>query len=1160
MRTHTRHGKAWPVGRLLAAFALAIFALPVTTASAAPPTIPLLTVSEVTTSSATLEAEVNPKGLPTQYHFEYGLADCVANLCTKTPTEVIPAGGAPVSVEAPASGLSPGTTYHLRLVAENFEGTVEANRTFATYAEPPTGLPDGRAYEQASPVDKNGGDARGTVGFTKAAASGGAISFLATVGMPVEGDPEEAGGQDIPLYVAFRGADAWSTFGQLPPAIFGPRARVMGWDAELSTMVLSAITFEQPRKETILVRSRTESPSLTQITPYAVQPEYEFASVSKDGSQVLFEGEAQLPGTSGIQGKSNVYLWERQSDEVRLASVMNDGSAPPEGAFAGPYDWVNGTNSKSVSEGGGDRKYYTRDLNVLSSTGDVLFTAAGTGQLYLRKNATEPQSPLDSEDNCEDPAKACTVEVSESKKTNGKGPHGLDAAGERPAAFMAASEDGAEVFFTSSEKLTNDANTGVEPDVAAIARANITTKPPSEVELDFLPTKASGVAVEGDFLYWADPGEEGGEGSIGRAKLNGLGVPAGPIEEEFIVPGPTKGDETEPGVFESLPSKPGWVALGNGHIYWSNSADGEASHGTIGRAKLKLDLSGVEDVDPECVKGAHNPQGIAVNATHIFWIDTTATRGIARATTACTDPLQPWTQSVTGNEFGFNLAGGIALDATYAYAPEKGFGLIRRFKLSEPKDFFTLVNTGTTNRLSGLAIEGDHIYWANTVTRTIGRAKLSNPGPAIEEEPEYIKDASPPIGVAAEGGHLYWAANQGSPPNPGNDLYRYESQSGKLSDLSVDSMPAHSKGADVQGVLGASAEGDYVYYAANGLPDGLVGSPNEAGESATLGDCDGNVGNPSGVCNLYLWRDDGTPAGETRFITRLAASSDAENWTGTPVIGGATSPNYRRSAFISADGQTLLFRSQRQLTEYDNEGVVQLYRFRVGEGILCVSCNPTGTPPLDGHSLGTINLAALTPTRPASFMGRNLAGERGERAFFETTEALVVNDTDGAAGCPSSGGYPACLDVYEWEAPGTGSCPASSEQGCHYLLSGSDAFPSIFADASASGGEAFFFSREQLVKQDEDELLDVYDARAGGGLAGQNPPDPPDPCQTAESCHGPPSPPPAEQSPTTPSFVGPGDPKPKAARKAKKKRKSAKAKKHRGKRKGRGSSRRGVRR
>ncbi len=128
--------------------------------------------------------------------------------------------------------------------------------------------------------------------------------------------------------------------------------------------------------------------------------------------------------------------------------------------------------------------------------------------------------------------------------------------------------------------------------------------------------------------------------------------------------------------------------------------------------------------------------------------------------------------------------------------------------------------------------------------------------------------------------------------------------------------------------------------------------------------------------------------------------------------------------------------------------------------------------------------------------------------------------------------YPACQDVYEWEANGTGSCHSEGEDGgCLYLLStGKSSYPSFLSDASATGDDVFLFTRSQLVGQDRDQLLDLYDARVGGGLPAQNPGTPAPQCE-AEGCKPGASPPPQSQSPGTSGFSGPGDKKPPRHRK-----------------------------
>ena len=92
----------------------------------------------------------------------------------------------------------------------------------------------------------------------------------------------------------------------------------------------------------------------------------------------------------------------------------------------------------------------------------------------------------------------------------------------------------------------------------------------------------------------------------------------------------------------------------------------------------------------------------------------------------------------------------------------------------------------------------------------------------------------------------------------------------------------------MQGVLGASADGSYLYFAANGV----------LAAGASPGDCKGPVSRPSGKCNLYLWHE-----GQTSFIAALnedggSTSSDAYNWVGTPYHVPDPSTYQQRTSFL----------------------------------------------------------------------------------------------------------------------------------------------------------------------------------------------------------------------------------------------------------------------
>jgi sugar lactone lactonase YvrE len=1096
--------------------------------TAGPPEIHDDKATDVHDTSAKLEAKIYPGRQLTTYHFEYVSAVDFSQSgyakATSLPPggEAIGSGAVDVPIVQQISALTPATTYHFRTIATNASGSVEgADRTFTTFAGPPSfeacpndgfrsgygaSLPDCRAFEQASPVDKDGQEARGYRLSVRASVNGDAVSFVTANGIP-----GGVGGQELPTYLASRGAGAWSTQGLLPPTSVGSNAKILGWTRDFSQVFSFAKRESGPQAGlgglTFLSRSSADG-SLATIVPYGSEmgDEPRYIGASPDGSRVVFESLYKLPTVpAAIAGKPNVYIWDRASGTLSLAGVLNDGQAPAGGAIAGRIQL-------------GQFRYDTHYTHTISAdASSVFFTTLVGGKLYLRRNPTEAQSPLDGNGKCTDPALACTIEVSATQKNNGLG-GGPDAAGTRPATFMAATPDGSKAFFTSSEKLTNDATTGSEPDtIPAIASANTNG---SGANFNFLPTHVFGVTVDGSHVYWTNPKA----GTIGRAKLEGNGVTE--VKEDFITGA----------------GSPQYVAVDAEHIYWTNDveeATPQEGKSTIGRAK-KSDGSGVK---LDFITGAYNPRGIAVGSEHIYWANAATNHplfpniygdgaAIGRAKIDGSGAEQKFIEA----EEEHHIPWGIAVNATSIYWTDNSRGfesyVFRRNldgKANSEKLLF--VDGASLNEeagLHGIALDATHVYWGRQGSDTIGRANLDLE--VASREPELITDAGKPEGLALDGTHLYWSANQEVQPNLGNDLYRYDADTGELIDIAPD--VADENGAEVRGVLGTSNDGSFVYFAANGDLDG-------AGPAAQ-GDCHrtGSFGDSeAGTCNLYLAHE-----GTTTFIARLdvAVDTDRGNWN----PAGPT-------ARVSADGHTLLFVSGNQLTSYDNKGTRQLYRYHLGDpSPTCVSCNPIGVAPVEGVRFGSIHLSFLVPQAPVPVFTRNLSAS-GDRVFFETTDSLLAADSNGDGGCPQvgppQGKYSRCLDVYEWEANGSGSCHSEAQNGgCLYLLSppnGSET--SFFADASASGDDVFLYSRSQLVGQDKDQLMDLYDVRVGGGLTSQNPPTPPVPCE-GEACKAGAGAVPLGESPGTERFAGPSNPKP-VHKKAKKNKKAKKKRRHQAK-------------
>ncbi|HEY6460202.1 MAG TPA: hypothetical protein VIY73_08620 [Polyangiaceae bacterium] len=100
-----------------------------TTAKRAP-TASTSSPSLVTSSSATLQGNVNPNGKATTYTFEYGPTTTYG---LQTSAASAGTGTSSTGVHSTVSGLASGTTYHYRLVATSTDGSVaSSDATFVT--------------------------------------------------------------------------------------------------------------------------------------------------------------------------------------------------------------------------------------------------------------------------------------------------------------------------------------------------------------------------------------------------------------------------------------------------------------------------------------------------------------------------------------------------------------------------------------------------------------------------------------------------------------------------------------------------------------------------------------------------------------------------------------------------------------------------------------------------------------------------------------------------------------------------------------------------------------------------------------------------------------------------------------------------------------------
>jgi hypothetical protein len=337
-----------------------------------------------------------------------------------------------------------------------------------------------------------------------------------------------------------------------------------------------------------------------------------------------------------------------------------------------------------------------------------------------------------------------------------------------------------------------------------------------------------------------------------------------------------------------------------------------------------------------------------------------------------------------------------------------------------------------------VSADGSRIYWSaeDKLYLREGTQTVQVKGPIGTGDEFQVASADGTVAFFLESGHLYRFAVGGG---------------------ATDLTPA----GGVVGVLGASADGEAVYYQ----------------------DADG----------LQRWR-----AGVTAEIVE-----------GADVTVPSDYPPATATARVSANGLHVAFLSKEELTGFDNidaetgqpDSELYVYGPPPGGGaadLICASCNPTGERPEGPSSIpGALVNGSTLAYRPRAM------SDDGSRLFFDTTDGIGDKDANKAA------------DVYEWEAMGVGGCQGPF--GCVSPISSFSGDGGRFIDASADATDVFFLTSDSLVKADPG-AIDVYDARAGGGF-----PDPVEPIVcVGDRCQ---SLPPEPDDPTPGTLVpNPGNP------------------------------------
>jgi hypothetical protein len=418
-----------------------------------PPAITAQRALSVGTDSATLRATINPEFWDdARYYVQYGTGKCSEGGCENelpVPPGLLltdgignqPIPSAPITL----AGLESGTTYNYRFVAESSGGgpvfgvgatgaePQGEEASFTTFAPlpivtcpnqkllrigPGAFLPDCRAYEQVSPVDKESADAVAPNNVAdppaeeahfRASPDGKKVSYASARAF---GDAK-AGPFSI-SYIASRSADGWSSHSITPPQEdnidAGPPAyawnRLMFLSEGLETMWHYTDFDPQLHPDGVtgfknLYRTDIETDAHTPITtvaPPTASPEQgDFSynpmltGFAADGSSTVYAANDKLvadasDATAG-GGRPIYQLYEQRDGEPspRLVSRLPGEAASDQHSVAGGgLTALEG----AVSEDG-SRIYWTSGESTGINSISVVQSGSASGRIYVRVDGTE---------------------------------------------------------------------------------------------------------------------------------------------------------------------------------------------------------------------------------------------------------------------------------------------------------------------------------------------------------------------------------------------------------------------------------------------------------------------------------------------------------------------------------------------------------------------------------------------------------------------------------------------------------------------------------------------------------------------------------------------------------------------------------------------------
>jgi hypothetical protein len=340
--------------------------------------------------------------------------------------------------------------------------------------------------------------------------------------------------------------------------------------------------------------------------------------------------------------------------------------------------------------------------------------------------------------------------------------------------------------------------------------------------------------------------------------------------------------------------------------------------------------------------------------------------------------------------------------------------------------------------------------------------------------------------IANDGSRVYFVGEEvlASNANPHGDtavsaqpnLYVYDTASGTstfvatLGELDVHSCsPTCGSGRETGGLVGEPDVGRPLYPTPNGEVLLFGTTADLTGEHPTL---ETKLTAPANAGEHTL-----TVASTAGFEPDdyiAIGSGPAEEYYRIETVDGPTELTLTEYGPSYENGLTENQPAEAPIAELD----IEYYRYSIAEdSLVCVTCTATGVFPIGSADLGDSGGGSYAPPQQTLPMT-----EDGSEIFFDSPDALVPE----AQVAPPGLSVRPPSNVYEWEG------------GHVSLISDGSTLNAALDGTTPSGNDVFFATRAQLLPDEpNDDYMEIYDARVGGGFP-VSPSEPP-PCE-ADDC------------------------------------------------------------